>query len=247
MILNIHSGHGKQDSKSCGAYTNLMKESVENRLVKNEMVMLLRKDSNTVYDCTVDYPSSQTGCINNIVNLCNAHKTDIDVSIHFNSGRNNIGGDNKIGGVEVILYDNSKNSPVAEAQRVCNEMAKLGFTNRGVKYNKNLGYLKNTKGRSMIIEVCFVDDKDDTNLYYKLGHKVIAKTLTEALLNKKLGGNELNNKIIKIKINDKYYEVDGMLVDGTNFIKVRDLEKAGFKIGFEGSIATVETPCYCNK
>lgn len=245
MNINIHAGHGKQDSKSCGAYTNLMKESVENRLVKNEMVMLMKKDNQNVYDCTIDYPASQSDCINKIVKACNTHNTDLDVSIHFNSGRNNIGGDGKIGGVEVILYDNSKNSPVVEAQRVCDAMTKLGFTNRGVKYNKNLGYLRDTKGRSMIIEVCFVDDKDDSNLYYKLGYRTIAKTLAEALLNKKLGVTVVEKNTIKIKINGKYYEVDGIFKDDTNYVKVRELEKAGFKIGYEGSVATVETPCCC--
>lgn len=44
----------------------------------------------------------------------------------------------------------------------------------------------------------------------------------------------------KIKINGKYYEVKRILKDGTNYIKIRDLEKAGFKISNEGSIAVLE-------
>lgn len=46
----------------------------------------------------------------------------------------------------------------------------------------------------------------------------------------------------KIKVNGKYYEVDRILKDGTNYIKVRDLEQAGFKISSEGSIAVLATP-----
>ena len=53
MRFNIHSGHGKQDSKSCGA-NGLIKESIENRKVKDEVITLLKQEGHTVYDCTVD-------------------------------------------------------------------------------------------------------------------------------------------------------------------------------------------------
>lgn len=44
----------------------------------------------------------------------------------------------------------------------------------------------------------------------------------------------------KIKINGKYYDVSRILKDGNNFIKIRDLEKAGFKISNEGNIAVID-------
>lgn len=246
MKVNSHAGHGKQNSRSCGAYTYLLKESVENRDINRDFISYMRKEGHTVFDCTVDYPDSQADCINRIVKNCNANVTDIDISWHFNSGRNNINGDSKIGGVEVILYDSSKNSPVVEANRVLKELSSLGFTNRGVKYNKNLGYLRDTKGRSMIIEVCFVDDKDDVVLYRKVKDQ-IGKKVAEAILNKKIGEEVLTTDKIKIKIDGKYYELTGIFKDNTNYIKVRDLEKAGFIIGNEENIATVESPCCCKK
>ena len=64
MIFSIHAGHGKQDSKSCGAYTSLLKESVANREVKDEVIRLLKTEGHTVYDDTVDYPSSAADCVN---------------------------------------------------------------------------------------------------------------------------------------------------------------------------------------
>jgi len=42
---------------------------------------------------------------------------------------------------------------------------KLGFTNRGVKINKNLYFLNHTKAPAILVEVCFVDDRDDYMLY----------------------------------------------------------------------------------
>lgn len=44
----------------------------------------------------------------------------------------------------------------------------------------------------------------------------------------------------KIKVNGKYYPVSRILKDGNNYIKIRDLEKAGFKISSEGNIAVIE-------
>lgn len=43
----------------------------------------------------------------------------------------------------------------------------------------------------------------------------------------------------KIKINGKYYNVSRILKDGYNYIKIRDLEQAGFKITNEGDIAVI--------
>jgi N-acetylmuramoyl-L-alanine amidase len=61
------------------------------------------------------------------------------------------------------------------------------------------------------------------------------------------GVDDMEVQQLKIKINGQYYEVEGLLVDDRNYIKVRDLEKAGFKIDNEGSIAVVESPCCCGK
>ena len=43
----------------------------------------------------------------------------------------------------------------------------------------------------------------------------------------------------KIKINGKYYTVSRILVNGTNYIKIRDLEQAGIKISNENDIAVL--------
>ena len=48
---------------------------------------------------------------------------------------------------------------------MCQAIAGLGFRNRGVKYSKGLYVLKNTKAPAMLIECCFVDDRDDVQLY----------------------------------------------------------------------------------
>lgn len=42
---SVGAGHGKQDSKSAGASSALMKESIEDRKVKDEVIKLLKENS----------------------------------------------------------------------------------------------------------------------------------------------------------------------------------------------------------
>lgn len=182
MRFNNNAGHGKQDSKSCGAYS-IVKESVENRLLSQEVDRLLKLNNHTVNNCTVDYPNSKQDCLDRIVSLCNKNKVDLNISHHLNSGRNDKVGDESIGGVEVYVY--SKNNKSYDiAVRICKELEKLGFKNRGVKVDPNLYFLRKTKDDALLIEYFFVDDKDDCNLYNKLGYKALAKAVVQGILNK---------------------------------------------------------------
>lgn len=180
MIFNIHAGHGASNSKSCGTI-GLINESDEARKVKNEVVRLLKEQGHTVYDTTVDYPTSSQDCLNKIVTNCNKNSVDLDVSIHFNSAANDKVGNGVTTGVEVYLYNStSKAKPYAE--RVCKKISALGFKNRGVKYSTKLAVLK-TKNPNMLIECCFVDDRDDVKLY---DYKSMAKAIVEGILNKEI-------------------------------------------------------------
>ena len=188
MKFNVHAGHGAQDSKSPGA-VGLIKESIETRKVKDEVISLLRKEGHTVYDCTVDYPSSQQDALNKIIKKCNSNNVDLDISIHFNSGANDERGNGNTTGVEVLVY---KLGGEAEkvAKRVGNQISKLNLKNRGVKVRNNLAFLKNTKATSLLIECCFVDDKDDVNAY---NYKTMAKAIVEGILNKTINKDNTND------------------------------------------------------
>lgn len=200
--FNIHGGHDAQGKGASGACANIkgvgwFYESIEDRNVKNDAIQLLREEGCTVYDCTEDNGGTQGRNLSNIVAKCNSHKVDRDISIHFNKGRDDLIGNGVIGGVEVWLYDNSDKQLVADAERICANIAKLGFKNRGVKFNKNFYVLRKTASKAMIIECCFVDDKDDVLLYKKVGSKAIAKAIVEGLLNKTININKNNNNVDK--------------------------------------------------
>lgn len=48
MKINIHAGHNPDNKIACGAI-GLIKESTENRRVKNKVISYLRKQGNTVF------------------------------------------------------------------------------------------------------------------------------------------------------------------------------------------------------
>lgn len=163
MILNIHAGHNPDGKIACGA-VGLLKESTEARLVKDKVITYLKELGHTVYDCTVDNGTSQSDILNKIVRNCNSHTVDLDISIHFNSGRNDYVGDGSVGGTEVWVYKTSSMAS-ATAEDIAQSISGLGFRNRGVKISKELYFLSGTKAEALLIECCFVDDKDDVNLY----------------------------------------------------------------------------------
>lgn len=183
MRINVHAGHNPDGKVACGAI-GLIKESTENRNVKNEVVRLLRELGHTVYDCTVDNGTSKNDVLKKIVSKCNAHSVDLDVSIHFNAGASDKKGNGITTGTEVFIY-NSNSKAKQYAQGVARSIAELGFKLRddNVKDDvKNASYLyvlKNTNSPAMLIECCFVDDKDDVALYnYKTMAEAIVKGIT---------------------------------------------------------------------
>lgn len=154
---NVHGGH----SLKCRGASGLLEEVNEDRAVKNKLIELLRANGYTVYDCTDDYSTTQKANLRNIVSKCNSHTVDLDISIHLNSGRNDSNGDGKTGGVEVFGYDDRIYGIAYKiAENISNTLS-IGFHGSPVKYRKDLYFLRKTRAKAILIECCFVDDKDD--------------------------------------------------------------------------------------
>lgn len=182
MRINVHGGHNKY---STGA-SSILNELNEDRKVKDLVISKLKVLGHTVYDCTDETGKNKNQNLKNIVEKCNTHKVDIDISIHFNSGSKDPNGNSKTTGTEVYYYS-SKGKEYA--QKVVNAIAELGFKNRNAKSSSTLYVLKHTNSPAILIECCFVDDKDDANLYNaeKMANAIV-KGITGVDLN-------INNKI----------------------------------------------------
>lgn len=180
---NVHAGHNPEGKIACGA-SDLLNESRENRLVKGELINYLRQYGNTVYDCTEDNGRGKMDVLEKIVKKCNAHTVDFDFSLHLNSGRNDDNGDSKQGGVEVHINADNKGKK-AVAEHILSRMESIGFKRHGtgIVINPNLYVLNHTNAPALLIEICYVDDRDDYNQYNKVGYKSVAKAIAEGIMN----------------------------------------------------------------
>ena len=170
MRFGVNCGHTKSGA-GIGAI-GYLNESEEARKVGYRLMEYLKAAGHTVVDCTNDKASSVSANLKSIVALANAQKLDHFVSIHFNARKGR--------GVETYTYTgNADNYP--EAGKVCDNLERLGFVNRGVKKGSHLYVVKNTNARAMLIEVCFVDTESDAELYRNLGADAIAKAIYNAI------------------------------------------------------------------
>lgn len=191
MKISVSAGHNPSGKIACGAY-DLLDESWENRLITGEMVSILKQSGVTVWDDTENNGTEQNDVLNKCIRKTNSHGVDRSCQIHLNSGRNDNSGDGKQAGFEVWLCGtNNGKAEIAELAR--KNMAKLGFVDRGTKETKKLKYLNRTTCPALLFEVCFVDDKDDYDLYNKVGYKAVAKALAYAMMGKELDIGEVIN------------------------------------------------------
>ncbi|MBQ2743668.1 MAG: N-acetylmuramoyl-L-alanine amidase [Oscillospiraceae bacterium] len=102
------------------------------------------------------------------------------LELHFNSNSKGETGDGKTTGTEI--YVTRDEAGVSAEENIVKGIASLGFKNRGVK-RKNydlIYYIKKQGVSSALLEVCFLDDKDDFILYQEK-KKEIARKVAEGI------------------------------------------------------------------
>lgn len=163
--LIINAGHTKF-AKGVGA-NGYLNESVETRKIAYEVMKLLADSKHEVVPAIFDRSSDN---LKEAVTLANNEGADLFVSFHLNAGGGN--------GCECFTWNGKKTT---QAVGVCAELAKLGFKNRGIKKGNGLYVLKKTEMPALLIEVCFVDNKQDYELYKKVGVGAIAKAIYKGI------------------------------------------------------------------
>lgn len=188
--FNISAGHNP-DGKIASGAIGIIKESTEARNVVSHMIKFAKQEGKIVYDCTCNNGTGQKDVLKKICAKCNQHEVDLDISVHFNS----FNGTAK--GVEVI-YVNKSMAPIASniAKSVS---SKLGLVNRGIKYRNNLYFLNNTESPAILIECCFVDNREDVSKY---SAEKMAKAIMEGILGKTIGksSNTVSKKAVRTLI-----------------------------------------------
>lgn len=166
MRICINAGHTKLGTGT-GA-NGLLNESKETRKIAYELMKLLADTNHIVIPAVYDKHNNN---LKAAVEAANNNDADLFISIHLNAG----GGT----GCEAFTYKAKK---LGQAVKACNKLAALGFKNRGVKDGSKLYVINNTKMPAVLIEVCFVDNKKDADLFKKLGYSKIAKAIYEAII-----------------------------------------------------------------
>ena len=214
MKIAVRGGHCPKVTGARG----LIDELTEDRKVKDAVIKYLKELGHSILDVTPpDTTNTSSADLAHGVNKANEWGADLFVSIHFNNAYSSYNG---ALGSEVCVYSNFD-----IAQRVVDGLGSLGFKNRGQKARTGLYELKNTKMKSMIIEVCFVEATEDVSLYKRLGHDTIGKTIAESIANKKVTVNTSSTST-----GETYYRcIAGSFKDKTNAEKRKaELEAKGF-------------------
>lgn len=172
MKIGINCGH-TISGPGFGA-VGIIEESENTRLVGYNLMDKLAAAGISVIDCTIDEAESQSAYLAEAVQKANADNLDWFISIHFNASASHEGN-----GVEVYTYEGRQ---YEDALAVCENIAALGFKNRGVKSGTGLYVIRKTKAKAMLIEVCFCDNEHDVTLYEALGADKIAQAIFDAIM-----------------------------------------------------------------
>lgn len=171
----ISSGHGKIVGGAVG-FINERAEAV--KVVDRVYAILTNSYNGRGYRFHESTAQNQSQNLANIVNYHNSKDRELDVSIHFNSASASATG------TECLYYDAKSLSAKMSAA-----MAKaLDVRDRGPKERKELYFLRNTTKPAILLEVCFVSNKDDVAKYkanFERLCQVIAKTIADYLGYKK--------------------------------------------------------------
>ena len=131
----------------------------ENQLIMQvgtKVISKLRQLGHQVVECKPSTAKSPGHALRQRSYTANVARCDKFVSIHFNA----FNGDAH--GTEVLYLSTAGKNMAAP---VLEEMAALGFRNRGLKYRNNLHVLKATNMPAILVECCFCDNWKDMNRF----------------------------------------------------------------------------------
>jgi N-acetylmuramoyl-L-alanine amidase len=169
LTFAIDIGHNSNyDSGAVG----IRSEDITNKEVGTRVMQKLFNLGYNVIDCSPTNATSTTNSLQQRCDIANAANADYYVSIHFNKF------DGTASGSEVWIYPNGIRT---KAQLVLNNLASLGYINRGIKYGE-LYVLRNTNMPAMLIECSFLDSVSDMARYDP-------DAIADAIVNGLIAGN----------------------------------------------------------
>lgn len=219
MKITLDAGH-RNNVNDFGAVGNGRKESecaldivkfLDKKIKENGIETALTRNSE---NDTISIDSRWKKAINS--------KSDWLISIHLNAFS-----DPQANGFEVC-YKNHADKAKMICDKICKE---TGLTNRGAKLRNDLGVLNGFKN-SLLIECGFITNKSDLSIAMSDSFK---NALFDAIMSALgLEAQEVVTKS-KIEINGKIIEIETIVKDGQNFVKLRDLATEKLIVGYDSA------------
>lgn len=159
MKILLISGHGAGDPGAVSQFgkeadeTIYMVEEIKKTLSAYARVDLYPTERNAYKDAKAGKLAVNFGNYNYVL------------EVHFDSGAADLKGNGRTTGTEI--YVTTAEKTVGVETKIVQSIAALGFKNRGVKRtNFTVIYRAKAAGvSSALLEVCFIDDKDDMSIY----------------------------------------------------------------------------------
>ena len=153
MKFGIDIGHNCPPDSGAAGIKSEDKLTME---VGNKVIAKLESLGHTVISCKPNSASTVNQSLGSRCEKANNNRVDFFVSIHFNAFNG------QANGTEVFAISDAGKKV---AQKVLDEIVKLGFFNRGVKSGSHLYVLKRTNMPGILIEGCFIDSAKDMQIY----------------------------------------------------------------------------------
>ena len=93
-------------------------------------------------------------------NKANSNGVDVYITLHLNAASNA-----SANGVECWAYNSTSSKAITIGNKICSNIAALGTSNRGMKYNSGFHDLSESNMEALIVEILFCTNEDDANLF----------------------------------------------------------------------------------
>lgn len=236
MKILLIAGHGgtPYDSGAVGCgYT----EAVETRRMANAVAPLLREHGFEVALCDQGKDAYKVVTQGGSLPLTGVGYV---LEFHLNAAANDLSGNGVTTGTEIFVHTNEQGVKVEQA--ILRRIAALGFKNRGVKRSSGLAVLKHVFNRGVshaLVETCFIDDRDDMNLYgakFDAIARAIADGVAEGFGVTVQEPEKEDDEMVEKKtvaIDGKDYTCSCIEKAGENYMRLRDLTQAGYGITYD--------------
>ena len=175
----IDPGHGSKDNGT--SYNNILEKDLNLSISKILEQELIKNGASTTLIREEDYDLSSPNSkrrkrsdFNNRIDFINKSNADIYLSIHINYLNNN-----KYSGSQVFYYGDNNKELANTIQMYLNKIN----TPRGIKVMPNIYMYNKLNIKGVLIECGFISNaKDRNNLISKDYQQLLAKTITDALI-----------------------------------------------------------------